>query len=319
MTLDDLLEPQVEICDTDGDAVRINPSDEADGISRITLQKKAKALALVGLEHTRQYSRHQTSRIGTFPHPQGWHPPTDSILDTVKIYENPKRLISRSGLYTYATREIALTMPLLNTEEKYFSTLCHEWAHAVCHLGYPDGSSIGHGPRWKAVMVVMGRPPNRCTSHSLADVYPNKFVDVVCPHCKKSMGALNRKKLDALLSEPTMLSKKLICRGCRGPFTLQQALPTVDGTAIEDRAASMQAAWRDEMAKPPPMPTSELKHELLEWNNGADGIYRFAHRGGRENLKAAIKDLKAFLRSPFGKGKSQQTDVKKLIKKLENL
>ena len=295
--LDEITEPHIEICDTDGDAVRINPAEIVlSKRTREKLQRDARVLASKGFELTWALS-HQIGHLPT----SGWFHPADSALDAVEVIESTsRRVTSRVGSYTYDTMTITLVMPYLQTEEKYFSTLCHEWAHAVCHLGFSDGVRVGHDDRWKTVMVAMGRKPDRCHTYSRAEAFPNRYFEVACPRCKKSFGTVTKAKLQS--------TQTYGCRSCGlTGITLRSANAAATGTVF---AGEKTPDDRLDISL-------TLRAELLEWNEGADDIYRLAKYEKRKWLAGAIKDLKTFLRGPFGKSPSTQTDVKALIKKLE--
>jgi hypothetical protein len=80
----------------------------------------------------------------------------------------------------------------------------------------------------------MQRPPERCNSYSRAEIYPDKYVDIACPFCKKNLGSLNRQKLSNALADPQTLKTTFACKLCRrSGFSLAQAVETARSSIAE--------------------------------------------------------------------------------------
>lgn len=306
--LDQITEQGTLICDTDGDGLTINPSEGVPKARREELQREARRRASKGLELCRKLMEHTREKIPesyeTVLRSSGWTPPPDNMLDEVIVWESTsKRGTGKAGMYTFKTKTIDLTMAFLTTEERYFQTLCHEWAHAVCHIGFPDGTKVGHSERWRAVMVEMGCKPDRCHEYSKAEAFPNRYVEVVCPRCKTNFGSVTKNKA---LTDHRVYS----CRACKQTgISLKSAYAAAAGAEfVEERPALLNLGL-------------DLRAELMEWNDGADDIYRLAKYEKREHLSGAIGGLKKLLRSDAMKqpyNKRDAAEVKALIKKLEN-
>lgn len=99
----------------------------------------------------------------------------DGLVD-VYLDEIPVRLsrrgspgqAGRAGCYSYqgcgAVGHVTINVGVCYTEERFMAVLYHELAHAVCHWIHADQQDT-HGPKWKAIMVQLGQPPERCHSY----------------------------------------------------------------------------------------------------------------------------------------------------------
>lgn len=302
--LDDIAEPGTLVCDTDGDGLTINPAEGVLKARREELQREARRLATRGLKLCAELMNREEAwdKYDMY----GWSNPPPDELDRVVVVESfTKRGTGKAGMYTFKTMTIELTMAFMTTEERYFSTLCHEWAHAVCHIGFPDGTRVGHSERWQAVMRAMGRTPDRCHTYSVAEAFPNRYVDVVCPYCKTSFGSVTKTKLQNSLNAGLTYG----CRACKKKgITLEMAAVAASGPEIAQKFGILP--------KPPILNLGlDLRAELMEWNDGADDIFRLAKYEKREHLPGALRSLKKLARETSST--VTKNDVKSLIKRLE--
>ncbi len=63
-----------------------------------------------------------------------------------------------AGMAYYTRGEIALSRIVLDTPEKMYTTLIHEYAHLLA-FAREGRAGAGHGPAWKAAMRQLGAEP----------------------------------------------------------------------------------------------------------------------------------------------------------------
>lgn len=99
-------------------------------------------------------------------------------LDLVRVKYHARRT-STAG--TGSATLVTINLHLNKTEAELTETLMHELAHSICAIKYKD--AVGHGRRWKDVMLCMGREPKRCHAIDLSEVYPDKWRKCNCSVC----------------------------------------------------------------------------------------------------------------------------------------
>jgi predicted SprT family Zn-dependent metalloprotease len=117
----------------------------------------------------------------------------------------------RFGSCAPTLKRITLSRPLtfLNTEAEVRDTILHEIAHALT-------PGDGHGRKWKAACVRIGAKPQRCYTDQQVVAPPRRPapMQIGCTRCDLWS---DRRRRPAP-------GTKYICRRCRGPVVVRDAV-----------------------------------------------------------------------------------------------
>ena len=118
-----------------------------------------------------------------------------------------RRGVRRLGSFRYPAKgkpgalRISISASLLDTEEQFWDTVRHEYAHALVYLRHP-GERHGHDAVWKAACREVGCSPDRLASQTAErreELERRAKYKVQCAQCGQTTFYLRRGKVVDLL------------------------------------------------------------------------------------------------------------------------
>lgn len=89
-------------------------------------------------------------------------------IDEIPIYCTKRAGGMRAGFHHSLgigdVGRVVINVGVCYTDERFFATLLHELAHAICFWVH-EKEADGHGPKWKEIMIRLGQEPSRCHSY----------------------------------------------------------------------------------------------------------------------------------------------------------